>query len=226
MVIVVALAGCKKAAPKKQDGGVAVTADAAATVVDATAVAAVDAAVADAPPVIPDAPPGALVAGRDGVGPLTKDTPYDVKALKKLLPDYQIKKVKTPMGEGDLADIYIGVSKGKTLVLKLVGQDKIMDIDIVSNDVWNPFGVTIGMTYADAEKLVGKLECDDAGEHTDWKANIAECSNGTLDRFTLDFKDDEASEAKELIAAPAQLAKAKVVAIRWNAPGYGPPGTE
>jgi len=179
----------------------------------------------DAPPldapaatVVPDAPPGALVAREDGVGPLTEKSDISVKALKAAFPDHEVKKVSTPMGDGDLREEFVGVSKGGKLVLKVIGDGSLNGIEIVSNEVWNPFGVTIGMTYADAVKLVGPLACSDASDHTDWKSDIAECASTKSKFYGFDFAL-EGFEAKTLLKSPDKLATAKLVALRWDSLG-------
>lgn len=223
LLILSMVVACKKAKQEEAPPPPPPAADAAAPVAP-DAAPPVDAAAAAAP-VVPDAAPGALVAGEAGVGPITETTELDVKKLKAALPGYEIKKVSTPMGDGDLREEYVGVSKGGKLLVKLVGDSTPNTIEIVSDEVWNPFGVTIGMTYADASKLVGPLECSDAGEHTDWKSDIAECSGPKSDRLGFDFTL-EGFEAKDVLANPDKLATAKLVAVRWDAPGSGPPGME
>ena len=199
---------------------VAADAKVAATIaVDAPVV--VDAATAAV--VVADAPPGALDARADGVGPITEKTKIDLKKLKAAFPGYEIKKVSKKMGEGDLREVYVGVSKGGTLILKLVGDEFLNSVDIMSNDVWNPWGVTIGMTGAELEKRVGKLDCTDAGDATDWRANLAECDGEKVDHYEFDLSGE--GMGKEVAEDPAKRAAATLVAIRWVVPGNGPPGT-
>jgi len=191
----------------------------AAIAIDATVV--VDAASAA---VVPHAPPGAIDARADGVGPISEKTKIDIKALKAAFPSYEIKKVSKKMGEGDLREVYVGVSKGGTLILKLVGDELLQSVDIMSNDVWNPWGLTIGMTGVELEKRVGKLDCKDAGEATDWRANLAECDGEKVDHYEFDLKGE--GMGKEVAEDPAKRAAATLVAIRWVVPGNGPPGAQ
>lgn len=176
-----------------------------------------DAATAAAP-VVPDAPPGAIVVGDKGVGPLEKSSDISIKAMKAAFPGHEIKKVSTPMGDGDLKEEYVGVSKGGKLLLKVIGDSTPITIEAVSNDVWNPYGVTIGMTHADAVKLLGPLTCTDASEHTDWKSDIAECASEKSQFVGFDFAH-ESFEAKDLLKNPDKLATAKLVAVRWDSLG-------
>jgi hypothetical protein len=205
---------CKKQ-PSEQADPAPTTSDAAAAVIP------------DAHPPADAAREGAWTARADGVGPIDAKTKPDVKALKKLLTGYEVKKESIPMGEGELREDYIGVSKGKTLVLKLVGDDDLVNVDIMTNDVVNPWGLQIGMAHADAVKLVGNLECVDGGEAVDWRVEILECSNEKLVNYTLDFTN-EGNKAKHMLKDPAELAQTKLVAIRWDVPGAktGPPGAQ
>ncbi len=221
LVLLVVLAACKKKPAEKHDAAPAPPPVVDAAVAPTTPDAAVDAAAAT---IVPDAPPGALEARVDGVGPITAKT--HVKALKAAFSGYEVKKVSKKMGDGDLREEYVGISKGKTLLLKVVGDDEVISVDITSNDVWNPWGIQIGATYAEIEKAIGKLQCQDAGEAVDWRADLAECNADKIDNYTFDFSGD--GMGKDLVADPAKLAQAKLVAIRWEAPGHGPPipGTE
>jgi hypothetical protein len=192
----------------------------AAAPLDATAAAT--AAVKE--PVVADAAPrGALTARPDGIGPITEKTRVDLKALATAFPGYEVKKVSRSMGDGDLRETYIGVSKGSTLILKLVGDDFLEHVDVMSNDVQNPWGITIGMTGAELATHVGALDCEDAGEATDWRANLAACTGDKADRYEFDLHGDGIM-GKEVAKDPAKRAAAKLVAIRWVVPGNTPPG--
>jgi hypothetical protein len=222
LLVLVVLVGCKKASKKYEDA-----APAPVTPADATAMTVADAPPPDAAAAArtpPDAPPGALVAREDGVGPLNEDSAISVKALEAAFPGHDVKAVSIDQG-GDLREEYVGISKGGTLLLKVVGDGSPNSIEIVSNQVWNPFGVAVGMTYAEVEKIVGTLGCADAGEHTDWKSQVAECGTEKIKRYGFDFVV-EGESAKDVIAKPELLATAKLVALRWEAPGSGPPGFE
>lgn len=223
LALVLGAAGCKK----KQDAQPTPTpppvADAAAVSADATLpdASTVDAAAAAAP----TPPAGAIAISEDGVGPLNATSKLDVKSLKAAFPGFDVKKASIPMGEGDLADEHVAVSKGGKLAMKIYGDISANSIEVVSDDIWNPWGLKIGMTYADVAKVMGPLDCSDAAEHTDWKQYVAECDTEKTKNWSFDFTH-EGTEAKELIAKPDDLAKAKLVAFRWEAPGSGPPGTE
>ena len=204
-----------------------VTADAAAQPAPDAAMAVNDAPAADpaAAPAVPSAPPGALDARADGVGPITEKTRIDLKALKAAFPGYEVKKVSRKMGDGDLREDYVGISKGGKLILKLAGDEFLRSVDIMSDDVWNPWGITLGMTGAELEKRVGAIDCSDAGEATDWRAHLAECDGAKADHYQFDLEGDGAN-GKQVAEDPAKRAAAKLVAIRWVVPGNGPPGAE
>ena len=127
------------------------------------------------------------------------------------------------MGEGDLHEDYVGVSKGGTLILKLVGDGELEHVDIMTSDVQTPWGITIGMTGAELAKHVGALDCEDAGEATDWRANLADCTADKAAHYEFDLMGD-GMMGNEVAKDAAKRDAAKLVAIRWVVPGNKPPG--
>lgn len=148
----------------------------------------------------------------------------DVKSLKAAFVGFDVKKASISMGEGDLKDEHIAVSKGGKLAMKIYGDGAANSIEVVSDEIWNPWGLKIGMTYEEVAKIVGPFECGDAAQHTDWKQDVAECETEKTMNWAFDFESE--FEAKDLIAKPDKLAKAKLVAMRWEAPSSGPPGAK
>lgn len=173
-----------------------------------------------------DAAPAALalVAREDGVGPITETTKVDQATLSAAFPGHEVKPVSIPQGE-DLIEEYWGVSKGGTLLLKIEGDEaSVGAVHIVGGDVANPLGLRLGMTHADATKLLGPLDCTDAGEAVDWRQAFVECGTSKSARFTFDVTDDENGlSGKQLLADPDALATAKIVAITWTSPAAAPP---
>jgi Protein of unknown function (DUF1131) len=214
-LLVVAFIGCKKSGPKAHDEATGSgSAQTMATPADATMSAA------DATPTAP----AGLVGRNDGVGPLDAKTSVDKSTLAAAFPDYEIKHVSTSHG-GDLKEEYWGISKGGQLVLRVHAEDTILSsIDIVSPDVANPLGVKVGSTYADVAAALGPLDCQSAGDVIEWRADIVLCSSKKSDVYSFDFTlyKESGLSATELLADPAQLAKAKLVAITWEPPGKGP----
>jgi len=228
-VVVLALVACKKASPKPGDAALApATTGDAGRAVDAAGASparATDAAVGvpdDALATVPaDGPAGGLVARLDGVGPITKETKPTKKALAALFPDHQVKWFSIDQG-GDLREEYFGVRKGKTLLLRVrLGAGSSLEaVDIVSNDVANPFGLTLGMTHADVAKAIGPLDCEDAGIETDWRRHIAVCTAAKAGKYMFDFESEQNTSGEDMVAEPAKLAPAKLVAITWIASSW------
>jgi hypothetical protein len=165
-----------------------------------------------------------LVGRDDGVGPLGASTKLDQATLAAALPGYQIERASISHG-GDLREEYWAVKKGSALVLRVQGEDtSLSGIDIVSPEIASPLGVRVGATYAEVAKALGALDCRDAGEAVDWRAEFIECTTAKSDRYSLDFSGyaDSGLEGAQLLADPAALAKAKLVAITWTPPGGAP----
>jgi hypothetical protein len=195
-------------------------ADAAdAPVIDAApAPEVIDAAAAMTPPTPPE---GAIAITEAGVGPLNEKSKTDVKSLKAAFPGFDAKKESIPKGE-DLKDEHMAVTKGGKVAMKIYGDGSANSIEVVSDDIWNPWGLKIGMTHEEVAKLVGPFECTDGSESADWKNYIIECDTEKTKNWSFDFQH-EGTPAKEVIATPATLAKATLVAMRWTAPDAGSP---
>lgn len=74
--------------------------------------------------------------------------------------------------------------------------------DVVSPDVPTPFSVEIGTTHAEVAKALGSLDCQNAGDDTDWRSDIAVCTASSgPDFYTFDFELD-GIQAEELLADP------------------------
>jgi hypothetical protein len=160
-----------------------------------------------------------LVAREDGVGPLGANLVIKKMKLAMMFPGFAVKRVSIPHG-GDLREDYWGISKAGKLLLRVhTAGSTLSAVDIVSNDVANPFGIAIGQRYAEVNKAIGPLDCENGGDATDWRANIVVCTFKSPS-YSLDFayNDDRIYDAKEMLGAPAKLAKAKLVAITWEPP--------
>ena len=183
-----------------------------------------DAAVmADAPPPPPEVdaaaaptpPAGAVAITEAGVGAVNEKSKIDVKSLTAAFPGFDVKKESISQG-GDLKDEHMAVSKGGKLAIKIYGDVVANSIEVVSNEIWNPWTLTIGMTHEEVSKLVGPFECSDGAESADWKTYVIECSTEKTKNWSFDFQQ-EGTPAKEVIGTP-RLAQAKLVALRWEAP--------
>ena len=62
------------------------------------------------------------------------------------------------------------------------------------------------------------LDCRNAGDDVDWRANLVVCSSSKSGTYSLDFSNykEEGMSAKQLLRSPADLAKAKLVAVTWE----------
>jgi hypothetical protein len=211
--------GCKskqQAPAGAKDGGETVTADAPGAPDAAPAPDAAEAADA--------APPASGFEGRaDGVGPLNDSFEVTRASLEKAFPGLTVKEVKKSQG-GDLMERYWAIwsKDGKEMLHVQEDDGDIEAVDIVSDDVSNPLGVKIGSTYADVEKALGKLQCANAGDETDWRSDIVVCSSDKAKSYTIDFVSDDGDEASVMLEDPAKLAKALVKAVTWRAPLPGP----
>jgi hypothetical protein len=177
------------------------------------------AAPAPAPASQPAAPAAQRLAARaDGVGPLDAKVKISEGSLAERFPGHDIKRVSESHG-GDLREEYFGVSKRGALLLRVhADDDRLTAVDIVSNDIANPFGITLGSSHAAVMKAIGPLDCEDAGKAVDWREDIVMCTSHKVATYTLDFSlfKEEGLSAKELLENPAQLAKAKLVALTWQ----------
>jgi hypothetical protein len=198
-----------------KDGGDVVTApDASAPVADAAEAATPDAAAA--------APASGLSGRADGVGPLDEKFAVTKKSLEEAFPGFTVAKV-TKRYSGDLMEEYWNVQKDGKDVLHVQAEDEDIDaVDIMSDDVANPLGVKIGATYADVEKALGKLSCQNAGDEIDWRSDVVICTSDKADTYTIDFVSLDGEEAVEMLGDPARLAKATVRAVTWRVPLPGP----
>ena len=172
----------------------------------------------------PTPPAGAIAITETGVGPLNEKSKTDVKSLKAAFPGFDVKKQSIPKGE-DLKDEHMAVSKGGKLAMKIYGDGTPDSIEVVSDEIWNPWGVKIGMTHEEVAKIAGPFQCSDGAESADWKNYIIECSTEKTKNWNFDFQH-EGTPASEVIANPATLAKAKLVALRWESASVGPPGSK
>lgn len=209
-------AGCGKKKPEAaagKDGGDAVTADATAPGADA----------APAPDAAEAAPAAGGLSGRaDGVGPLDEKFPVSKASLEAAFPGFTIEQVSKNHG-GDLREEYWAIKKGDRDVLHVQAEDDTIDaVDILSDEVGNPLGVKVGATYADVEKALGKLSCENGGDEIDWRSDIVVCSSEKADTYTIDFVSQEGEDAAQMLEDPAKLAGATVKAVTWRRPLPGP----
>lgn len=163
-----------------------------------------------------DAPPAApvgLAITEAGLGTITATTKADLESLKTALPGYELEKKSIPQG-GDLVDEHVAATKGGTLAVKIYGDATVRSVEVVSDEIKNPWGLTIGMTHDAATKILGPLECLDGAETADWRNYVIECSSDKSKNWSFDFQR-EGTPAKEVIGKPA-LAEAKLVALRWE----------
>lgn len=213
-LLVVATGGCGKSKPK---AGVSSAGDAGAT---APPPVAIDAA----PPAVAAPAPAALTAREDGVGPLGATSEVSEAALAAAFPGYTVKKVSQSQG-GDLREEYVAISKGDTLLLKVLLVDTTLSaVAVVSPDVPNPMGIKVGATHAEVVAALGPLDCADGGATVDWRSDVVECGNAKTGRYSLDFQAADGTSAEDLLADADGLAGAKLTAITWQAiePGRPP----
>jgi len=163
------------------------------------------------------------LSGRaDGVGPLDEKFQVSKASLEAAFPGFTIEQVSKSHG-GDLREEYWAVKKGDRDVLHVQAEDDTIDaVDILSDEVPSPLGVKLGATYADVEKALGKLSCENAGDETDWRSDVVVCWSEKADTYTIDFVSQEGEDAAQMLEDPAKLAGATVKAVTWRRPLPGP----
>ncbi len=96
-----------------------------------------------------------------GIGKLTAETPFDVKAVKSALPGLDVKP-SSDKTEGESFETMIVSKNGETLLTLLPtkeGARKVICIAYKSSKLTNAFGVKKGDTYADIYKNGVKGQC-------------------------------------------------------------------
>lgn len=165
-----------------------------------------------------------VLTGRDdGVGPLDDDFSVNELELEHAFPGFTIAWVSRSHGGGALREQYWAIQKDGTDILRIQAFDEDLDaVDIVSNDVANPLGVSIGATFEDVSKALGALRCRNAGDECDWRSDVVVCASAKAPSYTIDFVSPDGADAAEMLADPAKLARATVRAVTWHAPLPGP----
>jgi hypothetical protein len=108
-----------------------------------------------------------IVINQNSVGPITKNTPYDLKTLQRLLPNFEVKKSKS-MSEGNSYDTIVAYSNNKpqfTIVPKERNNKKtIYLISSKSNLLKDSIGTAIGATFSSVYAASKTPQCIPAQE--------------------------------------------------------------
>lgn len=114
----------------------------------------------------------AITVSDRGVGPINKDTPFDRKAIQKLLPDLKVKKgVSSTEGE-EFPILLVSDSKGLLFTINPAGEKRIFSVVLEKDRVTNELGHKTGQSYkqvfqgkpgkcyAGMEEYSGTVLCD------------------------------------------------------------------
>lgn len=100
---------------------------------------------------------------KQAVGPITYNTPYELKTIQHLLPNLKIKK-ELSMTEGESFEVLVAYNQNKPLLTIVPNQQtlenkKLLCISFISNGIKNSLNATIGSRYADIYKDFATPRC-------------------------------------------------------------------
>lgn len=164
------------------------------------------------------------LSGRaDGVGPLDEEFAVTELELEHAFPGFTIEWVSRSHGGGALREEYWAIRKDGVDLLHVQAYDEDLDaVDIVSDEVANPLGVTIGASFDDVSNALGALRCRNAGDECDWRSDVVVCSSARAPTYTIDFVSPDGADAAEMLSDPAKLARSTIRAVTWHSPLPGP----
>lgn len=96
-----------------------------------------------------------LLLTKEAIGPITKNTPYDLHVIKKLFPSLEVKKELNGT-EGESFEVLVIYQHNKPLLTIVPTnnsrQGKLLCISFLTNDIQNTLGAAIGSRYSSIYK--------------------------------------------------------------------------
>jgi hypothetical protein len=153
----------------------------------------------------------AIVMNKTSVGPITKNTPYDLKVLQTLLPNYEIKK-----NNSDTIAAYRNNQLQFTIIPKEQNNKKsIYLISSKSSFVKESLGTEIGSTFSSIYAATKAPQCMPAQEEM---SGLAMCSSPNAKNIVYVFAKNKTWNGPDNTVPPLNVLKDwKLQEVIWMA---------
>lgn len=92
-------------------------------------------------------PEQAMTVSERGVGPINKNTPFDRKAIQKLLPHLEVKEGVSSTEDEEFPVLLVSDGKGLLFTIIPAGKKKIFSVVLENDRVSNELGHKMGQSY-------------------------------------------------------------------------------